>query len=147
MAHLTCSIWHDTWPFTDSAQNKLFFSFTICLLTCWCLKNVLNEMQARPICKKICLTFVNDPPANNTAIGIRKLPANILVPGIKGWLLQMNSFLQLELVQTALMTIAVPVCSAVISGFFPERQTWQNWKSSCSFDRNTMYLGSVLTSG
>lgn len=123
-----------------SAQNEP------CSLTGWCLKNVLNEVQARPMCKKICLTFVKEPPVNSTTIDIKKLPASILVPGIKGWLVQVNSFLQLELLQTVLITTPVPVSSAVISGLLPVPQTWQNWKSSSSFDRNTMYLGSLLTS-
>ena len=101
---------------------------TIYLLTCWCLKNVRSETQARPICKNICLTLVKEPPAQSTAMHIRKFPANILVPGINGWLLHTNSFRDLELVQIVLMTIAVPRCSAFTSGVLPVRQMWQNWR-------------------
>ena len=115
-------------------------------LTCWCLKNVRNETQARPICKNICLTLVKEPPVQSTAIHIRKFPANILVPGINGWLLHTNYFRHLELVQIVLMTIAVPHCSAFTSGVLPVRQIWQNWKSNNSLDMNTMCFGSVLMS-
>lgn len=115
-------------------------------LTCWCLKNGRNETQARPICENMCLTLVKEPPAQSTAMHIRKFPANILVPGVTGWLLDTNSFWHLELVQIVLMTIPVPHCSAVIWGVLPVQQIWQNWKSSNSLDMNTMCFGSVLTS-
>ena len=114
------------------------------LLTRWYLKNVFNDRQARPICWKICATFENEPPAKSTAMQIRKLPAGALVPGTKGWLCQVNSFPQPGLVHTVLITTSVPICVAVTLGLLPIRQKWQNWNSSRSLDKNTMYFGSVL---
>lgn len=90
-------------------------------------------------------TFVNDPPAKSVDMLIRKLPASILVPGIMGWLSQTNSFLHPECAHIAFMVMALPVWVAVTVGMLPP-QKWQNWKSSRSLDKNTMYLGSVLTS-
>lgn len=115
-------------------------------VTRWCLKKVFNDTQASPICWNMVFIFVKDPPANSVAMQMRKFPAGSLVPGIKGWLVQVNSFLQPGLLHVDLMVTAVPDWVAVTSGLFPVRQKWQNWKSRRSLDRNTMCFGSVLMS-
>ena len=115
------------------------------MLTCWCLKNVRKDIHARPICAKIFITLEKEPSAKRTAMLNRKFPAGICVPGITGWLVQENSLLQAMLVHLALMVIEVPVCWAFNWGFLA-LQKKQNWNNINSFDRNTMYFGSVLRS-
>ena len=83
---------------------------------------VFNDRQARSICWNTCATFVNEPPAKSTAMQIRKLPAGALVPGIKSWLCQVNSFPQPGLIHTVLITTSVPICVAVTSGLLPIQQ-------------------------
>ena len=60
------------------------------------MKNVLRDMQPRPICVSIFTTFVADPPDRRIDKQRRKLPARMRSPGIYGWLCQVVSFLQLE---------------------------------------------------
>ena len=113
-------------------------------LTCWYLKNVLRETQQRPICLKTWNTFVTEPPAKRTAIHRRKFPAGICEFGIAGWLCHVFTFLgHLGLKQLVVMTASVPTCLASSSGF-SALQTWQNWKRSNNWLRNTICLGSVL---
>ena len=52
---------------------------------------------------KICATLENDLPEKSVAMHRRKLPATVLVPGIIGWLCQVNSFRQLGFVHSALI--------------------------------------------
>ena len=108
------------------------------------MKNVFNDIQDKPICWKICPTLVKEPPAKRVAIHRRKLPAAVLVPGKIGWLFQMLSFPQLGLLQAVFITTSVPFCVAPTVGLISDRQMWQNWNSSRSFDKNTMCFGSVL---
>lgn len=82
-------------------------------------------MEARCICMKMVLTFVNDPPAKSVDMLIRQLSASILVPGIMGWLFQTNSFLHPECVHMAFTVMALPVWVAVIVGLLP----LQKWKT------------------
>jgi len=87
---------------------------------------------------------VKEPPAKRVAIHRRKLPAAVLVPGKRGWLFQVLSFPQPGLLQVVFITTSVPFCVVVTVGLISDRQMWQNWNSSRSFDRNTMCFGSVL---
>ena len=113
-------------------------------LTRWCVKNVFKEIHERPMCWKICATLENDPPEKSVAMHRRKLPAAVLVPGIMGWLCQVNSFRQLGFVHSALMTTSVPFSVAVTLGLFSVRQKWQSWNNNRSLDKNTMCFRSAL---
>ena len=107
-------------------------------------KNVFKEIHERPMCWKICATLGNDPPEKSVAMHRRKLPAAVLVPGIMGWLCQVNSLRQLGFVHSALMTTSVPFSVAVTLGLFSVRQKWQSWNNNRSLDKNTMCFGSAL---
>ena len=74
------------------------------------------------MCWKICATLENDLPEKSVAMHRRKLPATVLVPGIIGWLCQVNSFRQLGFVHSALMTTSIPFSVAVSLGLFSVRQ-------------------------
>jgi len=78
------------------------------LLTRWCLKKVLSDMQARPMCLKIWKTLLADPPATRIAKHSKKFPAGILVAGMTGWLFQTNSLRHLGCEHTQLTSAIVP---------------------------------------
>ena len=125
-------------------QHVVHYKICICPsnLTFWCLKKVLNEIHARPICWNAFTTLLADPPATRIAKQRSKFPAGVLVFVISGWLLQTLSLDgQVMLEQVVLTSTIVPTWRVVTKG--PEvLHAGHIWNRSSSCERKTMYFGS-----
>ena len=111
-------------------------------LTFWCLKKVLNETHARPICLKIRKTLLADHPATRIAKQSNRFPGGVLLPTISGWLLQTFSFArQLRLEHVVLTSTILPIWRVPTIGL-GVLQIGHSWNSSNSCDRKTIYFGS-----
>lgn len=117
--------------------------FFMNLPTLWYLKNMLSDMQPRPIWEKIVKTFDGDPPASRISIHNRKFPAGNFVPGITGWLYHVYlGFGHLGLEQLVITTASVPTWWTSTIGLWA-LQLWQKPNNNSNCDRKTICLGFV----
>ena len=106
----------------------------------WSLKYFLKDMPAIPICVNKFKTLLGEPPDTIIPKLSRKLPTGIFGHGTIGWLHHTFSLLlQLLFPQT------VETC-VVSTSELSDLQDGQMLNSSNSWERKTMYFGSVRMS-
>ena len=93
------------------------------------------------MCRNICLTFEKEPPPSRVAIHMRKFPAEILVPGIIGWLCHIVVFCGHFGLLHMVVTITFEPTSLVSTRGLSALHEWQKRNNNSSCDKNTMCFG------